>query len=152
MVPVDPNNPPAGIPPLLWLLVILVGGPATFGVLVSSVGARLPGALGALGRWWQARDAAHRAEAQRTASYEAQEHEISRLKEQYDRITADYKELVARVGTNRRLLDELDEKLTGSNRRLFAALDHIRDQDRIIRRLDPENEPLPVPDLLKKYL
>lgn len=141
----DPNNPPAGIPPLLWLLVILVGGPATFGVLVSSVGARLPGALGALGRWWQARDAAHRAEAQRTASYEAQDREIGRLKEQYDRITADYKELVARM-------DELDEKLTRSNRRLFAALDHIRDQDRIIRRLDPENEPLPVPDLLKEYL
>ena len=141
----DPNNPPAGIPPLLWLLVILVGGPATFGVLVSSVGARLPGALGALGRWWQARDAAHRAEAQRTASYEAQDHEIGRLKEQYDRITADYKELVARM-------DELDEKLTRSNRRLFAALDHIRDQDRIIRRLDPGNEPLPVPDLLKEYL
>lgn len=138
----DPNNPPTGIPPLLWLLVILVGGPATFGVLVSSVGARLPGALGALGRWWQARDAAHRAEAQRTASYEAQDREIGRLKEQYDRITADYKELV----------DELDEKLTRSNRRLFAALDHIRDQDRIIRRLDPENEPLPVPDLLKEYL
>ena len=145
MVPVDPNNPPAGIPPLLWLLVILVGGPATFGVLVSSVGARLPGALGALGRWWQARDAAYRAEAQRTASYEAQDREIGRLKEQYDRITADYKELVARM-------DELDEKLTRSNRRLFAALDHIRDQDRIIRRLDPENEPLPVPDLLKEYL
>jgi len=142
---VDPNNPPTGIPPLLWLLVILVGGPATFGVLVSSVGARLPGALGALGRWWQARDAAHRAEAQRTASYEAQDREIGRLKEQYDRITADYKELVARM-------DELDEKLTRSNRRLFAALDHIRDQDRIIRRLDPENEPLPVPDLLKEYL
>ena len=141
----DPNNPPTGIPPLLWLLVILVGGPATFGALVSSVGARLPGALGALGRWWQARDAAHRAEAQRTASYEAQDHEIGRLKEQYDRITADYKELVARM-------DELDEKLTRSNRRLFAALDHIRDQDRIIRRLDPENEPLPVPDLLKEYL
>lgn len=141
----DPNNPPTGIPPLLWLLVILVGGPATFGVLVSSVGARLPGALGALGRWWQARDAAHRAEAQRTASYEAQDCEIGRLKEQYDRITADYKELVARM-------DELDEKLTRSNRRLFAALDHIRDQDRIIRRLDPENEPLPVPDLLKEYL
>mgnify|MGYP006374231505 FL=1 len=141
----DPNNPPTGIPPLLWLLVILVGGPATFGVLVSSVGARLPGALGALGRWWQARDAAHRAEAQRTASYEAQDHEIGRLKEQYDRITADYKELVARM-------DELDEKLTRSNRRLFAALDHIRDQDRISRRLDPENEPLPVPDLLKEYL
>ena len=141
----DPNNPPTGIPPLLWLLVILVGGPATFGVLVSSVGARLPGALGALGRWWQARDAAHRAEAQRTASYEAQDHEIGRLKEQYDRITADYKELVARM-------DELDEKLTRSNRRLFAALDHIRDQDRIIRRLAPENEPLPVPDLLKEYL
>ncbi len=141
----DPNNPPTGIPPLLWLLVILVGGPATFGVLVSSVGARLPGALGALGRWWQARDAAHRAEAQRTASYEAQDREIGRLKEQYDRITADYKELVARM-------DELDEKLTRSNRRLFAALDHIRDQDRIIRRLDPENEPLPVPDLLKEYL
>ena len=141
----DPNNPPTGIPPLLWLLVILVGGPATFGVLVSSVGARLPGALGALGRWWQARDAAYRAEAQRTASYEAQDREIGRLKEQYDRITADYKELVARM-------DELDEKLTRSNRRLFAALDHIRDQDRIIRRLDPENEPLPVPDLLKEYL
>lgn len=141
----DPNNPPTGIPPLLWLLVILVGGPATFGVLVSSVGARLPGALGALGRWWQARDAAHRAEAQHTASYEAQDREIDRLKEQYDRITADYKELVARM-------DELDEKLTRSNRRLFAALDHIRDQDRIIRRLDPENEPLPVPDLLKEYL
>lgn len=141
----DPNNPPTGIPPLLWLLVILVGGPATFGVLVSSVGARLPGALGALGRWWQARDAAHRAEAQRTASYEAQDREIGRLKEQYDRITADYKELVARM-------DELDEQLTRSNRRLFAALDHIRDQDRIIRRLDPENEPLPVPDLLKEYL
>ena len=141
----DLNNPPTGIPPLLWLLVILVGGPATFGVLVSSVGARLPGALGALGRWWQARDAAHRAEAQRTASYEAQDREIGRLKEQYDRITADYKELVARM-------DELDEKLTRSNRRLFAALDHIRDQDRIIRRLDPENEPLPVPDLLKEYL
>ncbi len=141
----DPNNPPTGIPPLLWLLVILVGGPATFGVLVSSVGARLPGALGALGRWWQARDAAHRAEAQRTASYEAQDREIGRLKEQYDRVTADYKELVARM-------DELDEKLTRSNRRLFAALDHIRDQDRIIRRLDPENEPLPVPDLLKEYL
>lgn len=141
----DPNNPPTGIPPLLWLLVILVGGPATFGVLVSSVGARLPGALGALGRWWQARDAAHRTEAQRTASYEAQDREIGRLKEQYDRITADYKELVARM-------DELDEKLTRSNRRLFAALDHIRDQDRIIRRLDPENEPLPVPDLLKEYL
>lgn len=141
----DPNNPPTGIPPLLWLLVILVGGPATFGVLVSSVGARLPGALGALGRWRQARDAAHRAEAQRTASYEAQDREIGRLKEQYDRITADYKELVARM-------DELDEKLTRSNRRLFAALDHIRDQDRIIRRLDPENEPLPVPDLLKEYL
>lgn len=141
----DPNNPPTWIPPLLWLLVILVGGPATFGVLVSSVGARLPGALGALGRWWQARDAAHRAEAQRTASYEAQDREIGRLKEQYDRITADYKELVARM-------DELDEKLTRSNRRLFAALDHIRDQDRIIRRLDPENEPLPVPDLLKEYL
>lgn len=141
----DPNNPPTGIPPLLWLLVILVSGPATFGVLVSSVGARLPGALGALGRWWQARDAAHRAEAQRTASYEAQDREIGRLKEQYDRITADYKELVARM-------DELDEKLTRSNRRLFAALDHIRDQDRIIRRLDPENEPLPVPDLLKEYL
>ena len=49
-------------------------------------------------------------------------------------------------------MDELDEKLTRSNRRLFAALDHIRDQDRIIRRLDPENEPLPVPDLLKEYL
>ena len=141
----DPNTPPTGIPPLLWLLVIIVGGPATFGVLVSSVGARLPGALGALGRWWQARDAAHRAEAQRTASYEAQDHEICRLKEQYDRIVVDYKELVARM-------DELDEKLTRSNRRLFAALDHIRDQDRIIRRLDPENEPLPVPDLLKEYL
>lgn len=141
----DPNNPPTGIPPLLWLLVILVGGPATFGVLVSSVGARLPGALGALGRWWQARDAAHRAEAQRTASYEAQDREIGRLKEQYDRVTADYKELVARM-------DVLDEKLARSNRRLFAALDHIRDQDRIIRRLDPDNEPLPVPDLLKEYL
>ena len=41
-VPVDPNSPPAGIPPLLWLLIFLLGGQAAFAALVSSVAAGCP--------------------------------------------------------------------------------------------------------------
>ena len=55
---IDPSQPPAGIPPLVWLLVWLLVGPLGIWALLSKGAAKLPGAFGALGRWWQSREPA----------------------------------------------------------------------------------------------
>ena len=54
-MPIDPNSVPAGVHPLVWLLIFLAIGPP---MLLSKAGAKLPGFLGALGRGWPNREPA----------------------------------------------------------------------------------------------
>ena len=81
----DPASPPLGIPPLLWLLIFLIGGPTTLSLLFSRMAARIPGFAGAAARWWQSASPPAR-------SYELQQREISRIDAQYQRLAADAEE------------------------------------------------------------
>lgn len=145
----DPNSPPAGIPPLLWLLIFLLGGQAAFAALVSSVAARLPGVFGALGRWWRSRerhsaaDAVSRAEIDRVVrDYQrlAQAHE-----EDHEHWRADIAELHAEIA-------ELKRYLTESNQRFWDAVGYIRRLIAALRNHVPDDELPDPPERLDEYL
>lgn len=133
-----PDNLPSW---LVVVLFVLFGSPALF----SKSAAKLPSVLGAAARWWQNRQPAMRQDAQRSASFERQEKEIARLGVQYDRISEDYSDLINRV-------DDLEKKLTETNRRFFAALAYIRYLAATILRIDPQHNVQEPPEILKEFL
>jgi hypothetical protein len=145
----DPASPPLGIPPLLWLLIFLIGGPTTLSLLFSRMAARIPGFAGAAARWWQSREPAAR-------SYELQQREIKRLDEQYQRLAADAEEYrtqtTARLDTLARTVADLEVQLTDQKRRFWAAIGYIRRlaaalSDCAVGHPHPE-----VPEELREYL
>ncbi|MGZ9829844.1 hypothetical protein ACXYTP_23305 [Tsukamurella ocularis] len=100
---------PAGIPPLVWLVIFLLVGPPA---LLSKTAARAPGILGAAARWWHNREPA-------TASYRVSQAEIKRLTEMYEAVHEDYDELAKR-------LDRIEAELTTEKRLRWDAIGYIR--------------------------
>lgn len=145
----DPNNPPAGIPPLLWLLIFLLGGQAAFAALVSSVGARLPGVFGALGRWWRSRERHSAADAVSRA-------EIDRVVQDYQRLAQareeDHEHWRADIAELRAEIAELKRYLTESNQRFWDAVGYIRRLIAALRNHVPDDELPDPPERLDEYL
>lgn len=123
---------------LLTLLLLLLFGPP---MLASKIGARLPGVLGFVGRWWQNREDSN----PDRPSYRVLVQEVERLSASNARLDARQVELETRV-------TGFEEKLTKSNRRLWAAIERIRLLTGVIKRLDPEHELPEVPELLTDLL
>lgn len=146
----DPGSPPLGIPPLLWLLIFLIGGPSGLTLLLSKGAAKIPGFLGAAARWWQSREPAAR-------SYELQQQEIARLDEQYRRLADDADEYraqtTARLDTLSRTVADLEAQLTDQKRRFWSAIGHIRRQDAVLDDIAPDHPRRPeIPEDLRDYL
>lgn len=145
----DPNNPPAGIPPLLWLLIFLLGGQAAFAALVSSVAARLPGVFGALGRWWHSRERHSAADAVSRA-------EIDRVVQDYQRLAQareeDHEHWRADIAELRAEIAELKRYLTESNQRFWDAVGYIRRLIAALRNHVPDDELPDPPERLDEYL
>lgn len=148
MMQIDPSSPPAGIPPLVWLFIFLIGGPTGAALIMSKTAARLPGIFGALGRWWQSReprlsDQVTRAEIERlVADYQRLAAARADDREMYSTELAAVKDEVAAVR----------EEMRRVWSQFWAALAHMRILTDIIRRLDPTHEIPPVPEVLKEYL
>ena len=140
-MPIDPTAP-AGINPLLWLIIFLLIGPP---MLLAKTAAKIPGFVGTLARWWRNRQPEVQADVKLSEAWQRQDREIKRLSSAYDSISEDYTELAGRV-------DELDRKLSEVTRRFFAALGHIRVLAAIIRRIDPQHEIPDPPTELREYL
>lgn len=145
----DPGSPPLGIPPLLWLLIFFIGGPTSISLILSRAAARLPGILGAAGRWWQKREPAAR-------SYDLQQREIERLDAQYQRLAADAEEYrsqtTERLDTLTRTVADLEAQLTDQKRRFWAAIDYIRRLAGELADIAPEHPRPEVPEELRDYL
>lgn len=145
----DPNNPPAGIPPLLWLLIFLLGGQAAVAALVSSVGARLPGVFGALGRWWRSRERHSAADAVSRA-------EIDRVVQDYQRLARtreeDHEHWRADIAELRTEIAELKRYLNESNQRFWDAVGYIRRLIAALRNHVPDDELPDPPERLDEYL
>lgn len=145
----DPNSPPAGIPPLLWLLIFLLGGQAAFAALVSSVAARLPGVFGALGRWWRSRERHSAADAVSRA-------EIDRVVQDYQRLAQareeDHEHWRADIAELRAEIAELKRYLTESNQRFWDAVGYIRRLISALRNHVPDDELPDPPERLDEYL
>ena len=109
---IDPSTPPAGIPPLVWLLVWLLVGPLGIWALLSKGASRLPGAAGALARWWQRREPAAR-------SYRVSQEEIKRLDDMYTELRRDFDELQQQVR-------ELEGELTAEKKEKWSLLGYVR--------------------------
>lgn len=142
----DPGSPPIGIPPLLWLLILLIGGPSGITLLLSKGAAKVPGFLGAAARWWQSREPA-------TRSYELQQREISRIDAQYERLerdAAEYRRVTdERIDTLSKTVADLEVQLTDQKRRFWAAIGYIR---RLAATLDDDHPRPEVPQELRDYL
>lgn len=140
------GEPPAGVPWPVWLLLILVGGPAGVAAILSPLAAQIPGAFGKLGRWWQGRQAARRAKlAQPDAAY-VDDAEIGRLRGRYEQLAADaerdrtlHRREIEEV---RGEIAELKRMLTVANSRLWAAVGHIRVLEVALRHAAPDR-PIP---------
>lgn len=145
----DPGSPPLGIPPLLWLLIFLIGGPTTLSLLVSHAAARIPGFLGAAARWWQSHEPSAR-------SYDLQQREIERLDQQYQRLAADaddYRvQTTARLDTLTLTVANLEAQLTDQKRRFWAAIGYIRRLAGELADIAPEHPRPEVPEELREYL
>ena len=145
----DPASPPLGIPPLLWLLIFLIGGPSGITLLLSKGAAKIPGVFGAAARWWQSREPAAR-------SYELQQCEIARLDEQYQRLAADAEEYrtqtTARLDTLARTVADLEAQLTDQKRRFWAAIGYIRRLAGELADIAPDHPHPEVPEELSDYL
>lgn len=135
---IDPNNPPAGIPPLVWLLLWLLVGPLGIWAVLSKSASKLPGAFGALGRWWQNREPAAK-------SFRVSQEEIARLDAMYTELRNDFNEL-------REELRAVSEELTDEKREKWAAVGFTRVLIDSHRAHAPHAEVPPVPQLLHKYL
>lgn len=145
----DPNSPPAGIPPLLWLLIFLLGGQAAFAALVSSVAARLPGVFGALGRWWRSRERHSAADAVSRA-------EIDRVVQDYQRLAQareeDHEHWRANIAELHAEIAELKQYLTESNQRFWDAVGYIHRLVAALRNHVPDDELPDPPERLDEYL
>jgi hypothetical protein len=117
---------PAGIPWLVWLIVVLLVGPPSLG---SKAAAKIPGLLGVTGRWWQKRKAA-----------EVSMGELARIRLELRALRRDWDEQVPAL---QKRVDALEAQLTRTTRRLWAALDHIRTLTELLRRHAPG---IPIPD------
>lgn len=141
---------PEGLPSwLIVVLFVLFGSPALF----SQMAAKIPGVGGALGRWWQRRrEPEIRREASIAASYRVQEAEISRLSEQYQRLSDDWAEQNKRLDHVEDRLSSAHERLTDTNRKFFALVQYARDLVMDLRRVDPQHVVREPPEVLKEFL
>ncbi len=128
---IDPTAPPPGIPPLVWLVIFLLIGPPA---LMSKAGSKLPGLLGAAGRWWQNRPT--------TASYHVSQAELARVVGDYTRLREDYDEIIE-------WKESMERELTTANRRFWAAVAYIRKLVDFGNRHAPDAEMPPPPELLR---
>lgn len=120
---------PDGLPS--WVVVVLIvafGAPGLF----SKAAARLPGVLGAAGRWWQNREPA-------TASAITSGKEIDRLRIDYERLRADrnrdreeYLDKLERLDTR---VDTLEEEVMKEKRLRWSAVGYIHLLVTTLRRL-----------------
>ncbi|MFC0314473.1 hypothetical protein ACFQNE_02115 [Gordonia phosphorivorans] len=126
----DWDTPPAGVPWPVWLFLTLVGGPAGASLLFTQAAARLPGALGALGRWWQQRRRDKRDEFLQSQAARVDDREIKRLSVRYDELAADAEQdrirHRAEIAEVRGEVQELRDLLTAANSRLWAAIGYVR--------------------------
>ena len=141
----NPNDPPAGIHPLLWLALFLIFGPPA---VVSRTAAKFPSVLGSTARWWQRRqDAAiEKAEEEHdpenSPSYQVSQREIARMRTDYRRLRRDYDELIKRM-------DRMEQELTDEKRRSWAAISYIRRLIDSHSRHAPGVEIPPPPEVLR---
>lgn len=143
------NLPDVDIPWLVWVFLFVLFGPYA---LASKLGARLPGILGAVGRWWQGRDPEVAAERRDSESYRIQGEEIARLTVQYERLRADWAQQNARLDEFGSQLDRANRQITEVNQRFYTAIGYVRDLVIDFRRKDPEHQPPQPPELLREYL
>ncbi|WP_159067563.1 hypothetical protein [Gordonia iterans] len=143
----DWDTPPAGVPWPVWLLLMLVGGPAGLSLLFTKTAAALPGALGAAGRWWQTRKTRKLLEMTDPPSARIDDAEIARLTRRYEGLAADAErdreQHRAQIAEVRAEVAELKASLTLANQRMWAAIGYIRVLVDAIRRIDPDH---PIPD------
>lgn len=123
---------PAGIPPLVWLVIFLLVGPPA---LLSKTAARAPGILGAAARWWHNREPA-------TASYRVSQAEIKRLEELYKGLHDYFEELTKRF-------DRVEAELTAEKRLRWDAIGYIRVLIDHARQHAPGVEIPPPPERLR---
>lgn len=134
------EDAPAGIPWLVWLMFVMFFGPPA---LASKAAARIPGVLGATGRWWQARKVAavsHDRLQRVQADLEALRADYEQLRKDHARdkaeLRADNRELGERV-------DTLEASLTAEKRLRWAAIEYIR---RLIDHARQHAPEVPIPD------
>ena len=148
----DPANPPAGVPPLVWVLIFLIGGPGVFGALCTKAAATLPGIFGAVGRWWQGRrtrqlDAMIHADAARI-----DDAEIARLSRRYESLAADAERdrvrYQAEIGKCQHRLDQFEADFTAEKQLRWVAVGHIRVLADSHRKHAPDAELPALPDKL----
>lgn len=159
----DPSNPPLGIPPLIWLLIFLIGGPSTIALGLTKTAAKLPGIFGAMGRWWQGRDPQSMAARVDDAEIERLYRRYKQLADdaEHDRQMAERDRDEYRKGIQelKRLhdqeilqmnakIDSIKDSLTKSNKRMWAAIGYIRILVDAIRRIDPDHQIPNPPDEL----
>lgn len=118
---------PAGVPWLVWLVIMLIFGPPALG---SKLAARIPGALGATGRWWQARKIA-----------QVSQDELGRISAELHELRKDYNR---RVPDLQKRVNALEAALDVAQRRLWAFRDWSRDL-RNSHRLHAPDAPIPEP-------
>ncbi len=126
----DWDTPPAGVPWPVWLVLMLVGGPAGLSLLFTQTAAKLPGALGAIGRWWQERQVRKQEAMVQPEAARVDDAEIARLSRRYDELAADaerdreqYRRDIAEV---RAEVADLKTSLTLANQKMWAGVGHIR--------------------------
>ena len=125
-------EPPAGVPWLVWILIVLLFGPPALG---SRVTAKIPGILGAGARWWQDRKA-YAVAADRTGRLTV---ELDALRQDWDRVVPELHER----------LTALESELTEEKRRFWAAVGYIRQLVDALRKDDPDVDIPSVPDILR---
>ena len=143
------NLPGVDIPWLVWVFLFIFFGPYA---LASKLGAKFPGALGWVGRWWQGRDPNVQDDRRESESYRIQGEEIARLTTQYERLRRDWAEQNARLDEFGQDLQKANRQITIVNQRFYAAIGYVRDLVIDFRRVDPTHRPPNPPELLKEYL
>ncbi|MFT4296613.1 MAG: hypothetical protein QM582_14490 [Micropruina sp.] len=143
----DLDNPPFGMPWVLWMLLAFVGGPAGVAGILSEAAAALPGVFGAAARWRQRRRVERLEALTNPPSAQIDDAEIARLARRYDQLAADAErdraDHRAEMDEVRAEVAALRDSLTVANSRLWAAIGYVRVLVDAIRRIDPDH---PIPD------